>query len=436
MSGATIAHAAPAIARPAPAAAGKPAHSPVADVDGAIRAGKYTEALARIEQVFAGASRAEQSLLLERKGRLLMGQRDIAGAIAAFEAYLETGVRGANAVEVAKILRNLKLAPPLKITVSNGPADIYLDNKASGVFCAQTTACEKKVMPTPHRVIVERPGFAPRHEAITVRANQPATLDVALVELPSRVTVHVTPATAEVTLDDQPFAAPADVAAGDHRVVAHLDHFVDARAELTAHEGKPVELALTLVPLVPVEVAPATATLVLDGQPAAPTAGRLPLPPGAHRLIARAPGYQERAVDIPAELPADYRISVQLAHDVVAPPAHWFTFRRKLAVASGALALAGVGVGAVLGVQARNADHDAFALCPSPTTPCRDAARANALNQRGQSRATDANVAFGLAGAAAVGAAVLWMVGAPESRVVVAPRVGGSVAAIDLGLAF
>ena len=84
----------------------------------------------------------------------------------------------------------------------------------------------------------------------------------------------------------------------------------------------------------------------------------------------------------------------------------------------------------------RNADHDASSLCPSPTTPCRDAAQADALNQRGQSRARDANIAFGVAGATAITAAVLWMVGAPESRVAVAPRVGANAAALDLSLRF
>jgi hypothetical protein len=54
-------------------------------------------------------------------------------------------------------------------------------------------------------------------------------------------------------------------------------------------------------------------------------------------------------------------------------------------------------------------------------------------------RALAANVAFGVAGGAAVAAAVLWLTGAPESRsprrVAVTPRLGGG-AGLDVAVRF
>jgi hypothetical protein len=49
---------------------------------------------------------------------------------------------------------------------------------------------------------------------------------------------------------------------------------------------------------------------------------------------------------------------------------------------------------------------------------CTDPARANALLATSHHRATEANVAFGLAGGAAVAAVALWFIGAPTERAV------------------
>jgi hypothetical protein len=51
--------------------------------------------------------------------------------------------------------------------------------------------------------------------------------------------------------------------------------------------------------------------------------------------------------------------------------------------------------------------------------------------QRGRSRALQANIAY----AAAIAAAVLWLTGAPESRVAVTPQLG-TVAGLDLAVRF
>jgi serine/threonine-protein kinase len=76
----------------------------------------------------------------------------------------------------------------------------------------------------------------------------------------------------------------------------------------------------------------------------------------------------------------------------------------------------------ILGTQAKGFQDDAYALCPSASSPCANADAANDLMEKGRSRALGANIAYGVGAAAVVGGAVLWFVGAPratESRVAV-----------------
>ena len=102
-----------------------------------------------------------------------------------------------------------------------------------------------------------------------------------------------------------------------------------------------------------------------------------------------------------------------------------WTTKRKVAIGAAGIGVGGVVAGILLGTQATGKRNDAHALCPDPQTPCADAARADALIKSGQSRALGANVAFGIAGAAAIAAGVLWFTGAPESSrgVAIAPSI-------------
>ena len=103
-----------------------------------------------------------------------------------------------------------------------------------------------------------------------------------------------------------------------------------------------------------------------------------------------------------------------------------WTPRRKIAIGVAGGATLGLVAGIVLGTQAKGKQDDAHALCADPKTPCADAARADALIQAGQRRALGANIAFGIAGAAAIAAGVLWFTGAPAPsphRVAVVPSI-------------
>jgi hypothetical protein len=288
-------------------------------------------------------------------------------------------------------------------------------------------------LPGPYRVIVERPGFARWTGNVTLVKGQTAKLAVTLVEEPSLLTVRVAQPGARVTVDDAAYDAPAKVAAGKHRVVVSLAGHAEARLAATAREGKPVELDVALARLVAIRVEPPGAALLLDDRPVAIQDGSIAIPPGAHVLVARANGFVERRIEIPPEPAPDYQLALALAPVPLAPGR--FTARRKIALAVGGVGLLAASAGILFGVQSGQLDDDTYALCPSPSSPCSGAIEANDLNQRARSRALQANLAYGVAGGAAIAAAVLWFTGAPESRVAITPQLG-AVAGLDVAVRF
>jgi hypothetical protein len=325
--------------------------------------------------------------LFNRAGKLF-AQRDYRGALDAYDAFLrviKSGNKHSAAKKAAKDLEPVRTTS-FEITVTNGPADIFLDTRTLGAVCAEATSCKKAWLPGDYDVFAEtkRPGFKPWTGLITVQKGQVAKLAITLDQDPSRLTVRATPPEATVTVDGAPYDASKPLAAGKHTVVVSLAGHKEQAREVVAAEGKPIELDVALAPLPPVVAAPAP-------------------PP-----------------------PKD-------------PAPTTFTGRRKIALAAGGVGVAALGAGVVLGLQARGLDDDAYALCESPSTPCLDALEANKLNERARSRALGANIAFGVAGGAAITAAVLWLTGAPESRsprrVAVTPRLGGG-AGLDVAVRF
>lgn len=116
-----------------------------------------------------------------------------------------------------------------------------------------------------------------------------------------------------------------------------------------------------------------------------------------------------------------------------------FTGRRKIALGVAGLGVAAIAGGVVLGMSAKSLSDDAFALCPDPGVPCADSAEAQSLSDKANDRALYANIAYGVGGAAVVGAAVLWLTGGPKaepSRVGVAPRIGRSSSGILVTVKF
>lgn len=126
--------------------------------------------------------------------------------------------------------------------------------------------------------------------------------------------------------------------------------------------------------------------------------------------------------------------------DVDQPPPSKFTTRRKVALAVAAGSLVAVGAGIAFGLRSNSYEDDAAELCPTGVcvTPA-EADRANDLVDKAESNATYANIAFGVGAAAAVGAVVLWLTGAPDAEhatALISPRVGSDAAYVDLRLRF
>lgn len=438
---------------PAPAAPKRPAPtapklSPAAQHKAAAAAhvgGDYQKALEHIEK---GLEVAPKDRKLRRlKGTVLLEQRDYPGALDAYEAYLEVALPGRDRLQAQNIVGKLRAVKStfLEITLANGPADVYLDSRTLGRFCRAEPSCNQPVLPNQYTVIVERPGFKRWTSLgpVTVASGRTTPLAVTLEEKPSQLTLRVTPPEATVTVGDAPYDPSKPIAAGDHDVVVSLAGHKPDRFTLEASEGKPIERDVVLTPIVPLRVEPATAELRLGGRPVERLDGGAVIPPGAHKLAAHAPGFQAREIEIPAERPAGYELVVTLEREVIPPPPPppppTFTLQRKIAVGVGGAGVLAVGAGVLLGMQSGKLEDDAYALCASPAEPCVDAPSANDHISRAQSRALQANIAFGVAGGAAIAAAVLWFTGgprAPESRVDVTPRLGAGTAGLDLAVRF
>jgi hypothetical protein len=192
----------------------------------------------------------------------------------------------------------------------------------------------------------------------------------------------------------------------------------------------------------------------------------LPIDGGEHTITGRAPGHEAWSTSVTVEREGDKKAvevpRFKAIQTLVEPPPGGggaaaaaaggtpgrpidegpapssFTGKRKLALGLAGAGVVAIGAGVALGVSAKGLEDDAFALCPMEGTPCADAAEAQALADRGATRAMIANVAFGVGGVAVVGAAVLWFTGKPaqRDRLAVTPQLGARSAAVTVQLRF
>jgi len=419
----------------APAAGSAEAAASHARATQLSRAGEYDQALAAVDEGLAHAPAHRPLLLL--KGEVLVRLRDYTRALEAYKAYLAATEDSADRRSAQQIVDQLTavLTTFLDLSVANGPAVIHLDSRTQPTFCTAAPACHKGVLPGAYKVIAERPGFQPWTGPVTVAKSRTAKLEITLIEKPSQLAVTVAQPGATITVDAAAYTGPLSVPAGSHRVAVTLAGHIAAERDVVAAEGQPIELAVALIPRTRVRGMPAGTELRVDGQVMALGDGGLDLAPGAHVVVAHAAGYVDGTIAIPADRPADYAIAIELKRPPPPVAIGQFTLRRKLAVISGSASLVALAGGVILGVQSKHLDHDAFTRCPSPTAPCRLASEADDLNQRARTRATQANIAYGVSAGAAIAAGVLWLIGAPESRLAVTPSVG-AVAGLDLAVRF
>ncbi len=211
-----------------------------------------------------------------------------------------------------------------------------------------------------------------------------------------------------INCDDRPLDVarwnhPQPIDGGDHVIAAQADGHEAWRT--TAHvpvEGGQIRIEVPrLVGLRTPELAPVA--------PAKPPVAPVAKPP--------APQVPPPAPTAPVASPQDDRDTLR-APSIV-------TRRRAIGIGVAAAGAGAAVLGAVLGASAKGKQNDALALCPDGPA-CQRADAANALISTGHQRALEANIAFGVAAAAVIGAGALWFTGAPEaeppSRVTVLPE--------------
>jgi tetratricopeptide (TPR) repeat protein len=160
------------------------------------------------------------------------------------------------------------------------------------------------------------------------------------------------------------------------------------------------------------------------------------------RFIAQMRGeLEKKAMKQPPVEPAPPPSSVSLGQILPAmlPPAEGrrdMPFQRKLAIGVGTAGAAILGLGVVLGIRAESFEDDADAICPMST--CDRWEDATKLIDRGKTNALYANVALGVGGAAILGAAVLWLTGAPREHkgMVVEPQVSRAFTGVAMSMRF
>lgn len=444
------ASAADPLAPSVPPAAGAPA-APAAPIDmqvqlkaaeKLVKAGSYDEALDLVDQGLVLSSK--DLPLLKLRGDILALLGDHAAAVTAYQLYLDSGATGSKRRQVEKALVTLRgiLATGVEFTVEGGAAAIYLKSKARGAVCTAAPTCTRAYLAGTHNVIAEAEGYVPWSGKVVIVKGQVAKLAIQLVEKPSQLTVTTQPADATITINGAPYAGPVELPAGPHKLsITRAGHVTETR-DLTAKLGAPLTLDVALTALVPIKLSPANATVTLDGKVVAISNGALPVPPGAHALVVTAPEHGERKIDIPASRDPGYKLDVALTSTttrvaVKTESPSMFTPRRKIALAVGGVSVASLAAGVFLGLSSKSLEDDSFELCPDPSS-CAEADEANDLNDRSRSRALQANIAFGVAGAAAVGAVFLWVTGGPSSesreRVSITPRFDS--AGLDVGVRF
>jgi tetratricopeptide (TPR) repeat protein len=190
----------------------------------------------------------------------------------------------------------------------------------------------------------------------------------------------------------------------------------DPRKPLTSVQRKEVETVLTrareFVSVYRVRVVPGQAEVLVDGHPVTLNDGQLFLDPGAHTVVVRASGYEERREDLRAAAGARDELAIELSvagPPPDAPPAAETAARaepapaappgRKRWIWTWALGSAAVAAGAAaigLGVATNNKNDD-FQRCGA-TQGC------EGLAEKGKSLQLGTNLSIGLAGAFAIGA--------------------------------
>ena len=394
-------------------------------------AARYREAIAVIARGLEVAPHSRA--LLQRRAVLLYRIHDYEEALAAYEALLANArprLLPGDIRKIRMIIRRIRRARStfLIITARNGPASVFLDDPELGAVCEKQQTCKIPVLRNrTYWVRVERKGYSPFSQRVNVRSRK-TRVPVKLQELPSQLTVDVSPGVAQVVLDGKALGTGQQVIpalpAGEHVIEVHSAHHVSGRQRITARLGEPLAVRVTLDKIVPVVVEPAgvAATLTLDDrpvtlkatapEPGAATPGNpvLHLAPGAHLIRAQAGGYEDANVEIAADHPPGEPVLLRLQRPPPPPPppppdsTEWNGLKLAAVGATGLLTGAGFTAATALGFEAREDWNQAMKECQrneQPGVSCNESGFARASDAR--ERMSMANLSFAGGAAASLG---------------------------------
>ena len=369
------------------------------------RNGVYDRAL---QVVHAGLQRTPKHRgLLDYQADLLFEMHDYEGTMRAQRALLRARPRltARERQVVQDYIRGLRKTrrTKLQLQIVGGPATVYLDRRQVGPICVASETCERNLVPgKPYEVIVERRGFAVFRQRVRLKNRQTLTLRVPLQELSSTLSVDIrSPVDAEVKLDGRLLGVGSQsvgqVSAGTHRVDVSARGFETRTLDVQLALGRPERLQVALAEQVPVHIQPAALTceLWLDQQPVTlDQEGRLRLPPGSKRLVARADGYREAEVALDERMPrTTIKLSLQPEPSPRPEIPRWST-RKKVAVATiGGTAIVGLALSVGHGVSSVRWLRRALPVCdlqPSGGLLC-PTEQGKADHERSRSHMTRAN---------------------------------------------
>jgi tetratricopeptide (TPR) repeat protein len=230
----------------------------------------------------------------------LAGRREMAFSL--YQEYLKgDDPDGQRRSEAQARTERLKAKLAL-VTIESEPssAAIYVDRKELGQF--GVTPATIAVPDGEHRLLIERPGFAPESVSVVAKSGALATLRVSLSPLYGRLTVRVTPKTAELRIlrDDAPAPVHREqgryrLPAGPYRIVAKANGYAPAESPVLVRENADAVLDLALVRLpqttgrLLVSTGKIAAEVFVDGKRMAVTPATLTeLAVGEHTLEVRA----------------------------------------------------------------------------------------------------------------------------------------------------
>ncbi len=237
------------------------------------------------------------------------------------------------------------------------------------------------------------------------------------------------------------------------RAIDELSRFLeDGREVITADQAKRAEEVRTtlysLVSAATLQVTPASATVLLDGEPLARGTGPYYLELGKHELRVEQEGYkaETRTLDVKQTKPFTVEVALRAEAPLVAPapivlapapePAPHAALQRVLAPAEAdrtwayvtlGVGAAGVAAGSAFGLLAVGKKNDLEPLCPSGVCPASAQATLDAANRW----ATLSTASWVVGGLALAGGAYLYFAPAGERAPTTALRVTPATVSLE-----